>query len=1331
MLCLLSWMGAGAFTADGLNYSLKDGAAVLMGATSTSITSLTVPATVTYGGVTYPVNYIEYNSFDNYKSLRSVRFEDSEEPILAVAINYQTGVMSPSPFYNCPVEDYYFGRPLAVWTSSGALSSDAVYVYSTADQVSLSYGGNSTLMPQDKMFSEMSADKITSITLGGNVSTSRAYSCFWDCHNIKNVTFNPGDYSIGSLFPDAAATDSLTLNRTNLTIASFYNIKHIVFGEGWESIPQSFCSYRHSLRSISLPSTLHTIERYAFEHCDSLEEVKGGENLKIIDSFSFYYCTSLVKTNFMESLVTIGQSAFANCTKLPSPVFGNKLETIGSVAFSDCISITEVTIPGSVTKIDSSAFSDCTGLKKVTFDESVDELTLDNSFGQFTGVKLDSMIMNRVISSRGEAITKYAYFGECWKTIPAAFFLRVDSLVSVSLPSTLQEIGKAAFEKCTSLEVINIPESLRTIGNNAFYDCVKLPSPVFGNQLETIEHSAFYNCSSISEITIPGSVTDLGQQAFNGCSNLKKIIFEKSDKAITFDNGGPVSPFDETVNDSLILNRVIPTMGYRSGKAAPNPRHVVFGEGWEVIPEMFLYGRKSLISVSVPSTLRVIGKLAFGDCTSLERINIPNSLTTIEDEAFRKCSSLEKIGSLDSVRTIGNSAFYDCAKLPSPVLGDKLETIGTYVFSGCSSITEIIIPGSVMEMGIYAFKDCSGVKKIVLEASENQLSVDYNMPPFTDINADGLDSLVLNRVIAYGYRLGTLNPKHVCIGEGWETIRESFMRDASSMKTLSLPSTLKSIGLGAFQNSVKLDSIFVKAKVPPTCNYSDIFPADIYPTALLSVPLGSKRKYTEAQVWKNFVNIKTDGVLLVTVDYDRSKVEVTINGEKTDSLELDEGEALDIIVTPLTGFTIESMIANGEDCTERLVNGALHYDEINDTLAFEVKFAPIMLDIKLSSDIEGGRVDINGSKDVPASLQYGSRIELRPLAETGYQIKEFSVNGNTVTLNADGAYVIESLTEAINIVAVFEIIRFQAAAKYDSTRGVVLFNGKTGDVDVDYGTSLTITATPVEGNYVDSMIVNGSAVSREQLGKPVTISSVTEDVKVDVRFEVYTYIVAAKYDNDMGSVSINGSEGSADVAWGTDAVFVITPAYGYQIASVALDGKDVTDDVDAASGTFVISSVKTQHDIAVVFEPKRVRLSIVLEGGVLTTIHDFGTELRYFPEADKNWVFHSATVGENVITELDTDGSFLTGALTDDTSISIVFRSNESSIGQIATDNPVGVTVRNHTVVITGASDDAVAEIYDVAGLCYYRGRDREISIEKDGVYVVTICGQSFKVILR
>ena len=48
-------------------------------------------------------------------------------------------------------------------------------------------------------------------------------------------------------------------------------------------------------------------------------------------------------------------------------------------------------------------------------------------------------------------------------------------------------------------------------------------------------------------------------------------------------------------------------------------------------------GCRSLMSVTIPNTVRDIGYQAFQNCTSLTSVNVPNSVTIISDEAFRNC----------------------------------------------------------------------------------------------------------------------------------------------------------------------------------------------------------------------------------------------------------------------------------------------------------------------------------------------------------------------------------------------------------------------------------------------------------------------------------------------------------------------------------------------------------------------------------------------------------------------------------------------------------------------------------------------------------------------
>lgn len=63
-------------------------------------------------------------------------------------------------------------------------------------------------------------------------------------------------------------------------------------------------------------------------------------------------------------------------------------------------------------------------------------------------------------------------------------------------------------------------------------------------------------------------------------------------------------------------------------------KRVIFGEGLREIPEMAFYSCKNLETVSLPTTLSVIGNSAFCACESLEYIVIPRSVGRIGSAAF-------------------------------------------------------------------------------------------------------------------------------------------------------------------------------------------------------------------------------------------------------------------------------------------------------------------------------------------------------------------------------------------------------------------------------------------------------------------------------------------------------------------------------------------------------------------------------------------------------------------------------------------------------------------------------------------------------------------------
>ena len=119
-----------------------------------------------------------------------------------------------------------------------------------------------------------------------------------------------------------------------------------------------------------------------------------------------------------------------------------------------------------------------------------------------------------------------------------------------------------------------------------------------------------------------------------------------------------------------------------------------------------------LESVTLPSTITKIERIAFSDCTGLKSVNIPKGVTEIGDAAFQNCQSLVSIVIPNSVTSIGTAVFKNCSSLTSVTLSDKLGKIPESTFYGCQSLTSVNIPNRVTVIEKLAFCGCSALETI-------------------------------------------------------------------------------------------------------------------------------------------------------------------------------------------------------------------------------------------------------------------------------------------------------------------------------------------------------------------------------------------------------------------------------------------------------------------------------------------------------------------------------------------------------------------------------------------------------------------------------------------
>ncbi len=220
----------------------------------------------------------------------------------------------------------------------------------------------------------------------------------------------------------------------------------------------------------------------------------------------------------------------------------------------------------------------------------------------------------------------------------------IESLVALSIPSTVTSIGVGAFDS-NALTSVAIPNSVTTIAAYAFLS------------------------NALATLTIPNSVTTIGTQAFS-YNNLASVSIPNS---VTSIGGGA---FMGNVLTTLTIGNSVTTIGD------------------------YAFGNNAITTVTIPNSVTTIGISAF-EGNSLTSVTIGNSVTSIGAYAFHN-NTLTTVTIPNSVTIIGSYAFSGNA-LTTVTIPNSVADIGGYAFYG-NALTTVTIPNSVTSISSSAFE---------------------------------------------------------------------------------------------------------------------------------------------------------------------------------------------------------------------------------------------------------------------------------------------------------------------------------------------------------------------------------------------------------------------------------------------------------------------------------------------------------------------------------------------------------------------------------------------------------------------------------------------------
>lgn len=240
-------------------------------------------------------------------------------------------------------------------------------------------------------------------------------------------------------------------------------------------------------------------------------------------------------------------------------------------------------------------------------------------------------------------------------------FIDMESLHTIKLPNSMEEMGRLLFDGCDSLTSVTLPKSLKSLTNLYFGQNDNLTSILIddSNPYYSSDGSALFDkyktkmifaVNSLREYAIPSSVSEIDYYAFENCRHLKTLVL-------------PLRLKRENVYASKFLNC---DSLYSISVDEKNPYLCSDGSVlYNKDKSELVFVCHTVRKMSIPSSVTKIGTYAFSKCTNLTSIELPSGVTSLGSDAFNGCTNLTSITLPSNVKEIGTDAFKGCTGLTS------------------------------------------------------------------------------------------------------------------------------------------------------------------------------------------------------------------------------------------------------------------------------------------------------------------------------------------------------------------------------------------------------------------------------------------------------------------------------------------------------------------------------------------------------------------------------------------------------------------------------------------------------------------------------------------
>ena len=465
-------------------------------------------------------------------------------------------------------------------------------------------------------------------------------------------------------------------------------------------------------------------------------------------------------------------------------------------------------------------------------------------------------------------------------------FRNATALQTIALPSSLQEIGEQCFYECNSLESVSLPASLKELGTETFFKCFALESVSLPAGIETIGEWCFAHCKAMTSLTLPEGLKEIGEAAFYNCPALKDVILPASLEYI-----GKLALFNCQIDNVIALSETPATAHEEAFSQVGGYHGVVLhvpagsksayaaATGWKVFTKIHEAGSNDKVKY---------GDLYYqlsDDYTAYVTFEKENSTDNYKDLSGEVTvqKKVTYLGADYEVTAIGKEAFKYATGITKVNLPISLDEIKQYAFYQCTNLAEINIPATLSVLNSTAFRDTKLFNDNIdgdgavyydgcLLALTQKLPADYTVKDGT--------RLIATRV----FHVQTITS--LTLPESVQVLCEEALSDMFSLKSVTLPSSLQTIGDYLLLNCPALNAIYCYAEIPYNLSKISAFEGTDAKSCTLYVPEGCKDKYSKTDKWMQFpvMEMETKQFTVTFVDYDGSEIKTDVVEKGNDAV---------------------------------------------------------------------------------------------------------------------------------------------------------------------------------------------------------------------------------------------------------------------------------------------------------------------------------------------------------------------------------------------------------------------------------------------------------------